>query len=608
MRWAKLNRKEPTYKPIISFDIETANENKEFILAVFYFEGGSKTFYTKEDCQTFLDSRFCRKHHLFATNTAFDFLGLFMDIPDKWQVLERNGAIYGFTYYQSYNPQAEQPLKNPIKCYDTLRLIPASVEQLGKLIGIPKSEKPSFLGERPQTREQWQELQAYCERDAEVTYKTVTEILYPYLQKWKIPLKYTTASLALSLIENHFLDGKSFFQEDERTQEFVRQSYYGGLTMNFKRGLFDKSISYDVNSLYPTVMCKPLPDPNSYKYYETGTLYNISKYMGVSHVKVTAPKNMYIPILPYKQNGKLILPTGTFSGVWTHAHLEYALNHGYIIHEVYEQVIYRKTTTFLKSFIETLYRERQEYQKIGSPLEKMSKLMMNSAYGKFAFNHKNCNQIIHARQFKPEIHMKDGNLPIPLWNNTFFAVTYDMEKPPRYVFSIFSSYITSYAQLHMQEYLQNPFIQKHVHYIDTDSLHLNVRTDKLPLSSTLGDFKEETISENVLYIKPKMYETQEKFKCKGLKLNKKKEIQDILQGKKIEQIRFVKFRTALRSQEHHKFGKLVPNQLLTIEKTVSLEDDKRVWKSTFSPFEIQDSTAPSVSLTQTITNEQKSNS
>jgi hypothetical protein len=88
-----------------------------------------------------------------------------------------------------------------------------------------------------------------------------------------------------------------------------------------------------------------------------------------------------------------------------------------------------------------------------------------------------------------------------------------------------------------------------------------------------------------------MYST-EKPKCKGIRFSKDNaptEFLNILHGGKIHQDRFVKLRTALRSNDEHKFGKLKPNQIIPIEKSCDLEDTKRKWTKKFDLLGQQDS-------------------
>ena len=88
----------------------------------------------------------------------------------------------------------------------------------------------------------------------------------------------------------------------------LRDAFFGGQTEPFKliynlKNLNQKGKYIDVCSLYPTVMCydefpigkpKIISKPN---YYD-------KEWFGLVYCKVLPPRNLYIPVLPYKQKTK----------------------------------------------------------------------------------------------------------------------------------------------------------------------------------------------------------------------------------------------------------------------------------------------------------------
>jgi hypothetical protein len=96
----------------------------------------------------------------------------------------------------------------------------------------------------------------------------------------------------------------------------IKKSYYGGITESYKPGGFNIR-SYDVNSLYPSVMYKcemPIGIP---KYF----LGNISliddETFGFFKVKVRAPLHINKPTLPKKIKTSKGLRTTFPVGTWT---------------------------------------------------------------------------------------------------------------------------------------------------------------------------------------------------------------------------------------------------------------------------------------------------
>lgn len=583
----RIKEKRITYKDIMGFDIETAGKKNEFVLACFYTEKIQVYFDTIEDVIQFLDSERVRKYTIFATNLAFDFLGTFWEHADRWKINERNGVIYSFTWYQHKGTR----LKNPINFYDTLRIYPASVEQLGKLVNLPKLPHPKSFARRPKNTYEKIELIEYCMNDAKITYLFVKTILQPILEKYNIPMKSTIGSIALhDYRRNH--QPFSFFQETEEKRQMAFASYYGGRTETYKRGLFKNVTCLDINSLYPSAMRNTMPNPNrSYK-VKVSSLKYITHYEGVSEVLVEVPY-MKIPPLPYKKNGKLIFPTGTFWGFYNHNELRNAMKYGVRILDIKQSLIYPHTTYLFKSFVEKHYTERLTYQQQKNPLQVIEKNILNNLYGKFAFNYKKTSSIVPAHAFEYDKYVKDDALLVPLCDNKFISVELPSAEPPSYSFPILSSYITSYARITMYEYLvqtQNKLIAT-----DTDSIFLHDYQNDIETSNEVGRMKVEDgyPVEKGYFVRPKMYCTH-KPKCKGVKFSDDKEEREeqfmhMLDGKPIKQERFVKYRTALRSKTHHTQGILTPNYILESEKECNLEDTKRVWSHLFQPFEMETS-------------------
>lgn len=583
------------HKKVLGFDIETKDNTNDFVLATVYCDEFEKVFYTKEALITFCNSKLIRNYTVYATNLAFDFLGSFFKNSNRWSMNERNGTIYSFTWYQI---NKEGKLVKPVNFYDTLRIVPFSVEKLGKMLQIPKMAHPKAFGREPENKEEIKELVEYCMNDSKITQQFITQLVHPILTKYNLKLKQTIGGIALAdWRTNH--QPFTLFPESEKCRDFAFKAYYGGRTETFKRGTFNNVFCFDINSLYPSAMLDDIPNPNRSREIKNGSFYNINQYEGVSEVTVSVP-DMYIPPLPLRKDGKLLFPTGTFKGYYTHIELRNAIKYGVTILEIGEQLIYPKTFPFFKSFVEQHYKERREYQKEKSPLQLLEKLIMNNLYGKFAFNYKNTDSIIPAHEFDFQKHVENATYLHPCTNNTFMSVKGEGIRPPIYAFPIFSAYITAKARIIMYEYLQNPLLKHKLIATDTDSIFLNHYNGEIQETTKLGGMKLEEgyPIEKGIFIRPKMYKT-EKVKCKGVQFRSigKRTLtesmnlifDDILAGKEVTQKRFIKLRSALRSNNKHKFGLLLPNQVIEISKTLDLEDTKREWNKPFNPLETQDS-------------------
>ena len=135
--------------------------------------------------------------------------------------------------------------------------------------------------------------------------------------------------------------------------------------------------------LYPSVMLNEFPLSSSVKSVPFPLLKFINMYEGVTECEVMTPKNMNIPLLPLRIDGKLKFPIGNFKGVWNNVELRKALSIGYKIRPI-KQIIYTETFKPFDTFVNAFYNKRLEFKKENNAMELVMKLILNSLYGKFA--------------------------------------------------------------------------------------------------------------------------------------------------------------------------------------------------------------------------------
>jgi hypothetical protein len=93
-----------------------------------------------------------------------------------------------------------------------------------------------------------------------------------------------------------------------KTDQFIRKGYFGGGTDYYKQYITNAKY-YDINSLYPTAMSKPMPN-EIIKYYDNMNNIKLNDFFGFCLAEIYCPKNMLRPLLPYRYEGKTIYPTG----------------------------------------------------------------------------------------------------------------------------------------------------------------------------------------------------------------------------------------------------------------------------------------------------------
>jgi len=598
---------------MFGFDIETHGSNNEFYMGgLFSEEHGYKAFYNKEEMQDELmkNKIYQGNTYIVATNLGFDFNGTFFN-SKYWNdtKLIHSGSQMILASYKN------KKSKQKIKFIDTLNFAKLSVANMGKILGLPKLEQPACLGRLPKNEYEKRELEIYNRRDCEVSYYFM-KFLQEAFAKLGGNTKLTIASTSMDIFRRKYL--RRPIQKEKETikgeniNNIIFESYYGGRTEAFKRGHIKNMKLYDINSLYPSVMRKQYPNPNSVRIEKKNcSIDKIKEFEGVSTLTITTPTDLRYPLLPRRcdKTKKLTFPLGTFKGTFTHIEIRKALEIGYKINKIHKTVWYKKTFYPFRDFVKDMYNLRLKYKEQGNPLELSVKLIMNSLYGKFASKHMNDTQFFNKSlmsdeelvQFEnlPKIDdkLKDGRKEIVMHDDDTGMITEKSICKSSFVFPILASYTTAYARLLLYDYLT----KYEALYCDTDS----IVTDKtIPESNKLGAMKlEYDILEGVI-VKPKMYyfkvpvsksfPTGEVIKLKGVpkvlldnktKSKKKLSINDfifIMEGGIVTYDKFAKLKESVRRG-------FLPNSVQEVRKSLSLEDTKREWLGVFNRFNLQDS-------------------
>jgi len=578
---------------IYGFDIETHDDNRGFVMASLYYDENNKwTFYDKQELINFFKTKRFWNSIIVASNLAFDFFGTFFNREEckNFDLLFRGSELlYARTYIRnksfhkkSYTGSRRGEDKGSrgkrLVFLDTFNYCKMSVERLGRIIGVAKLSKPDFLGLMPSCPDEWQELADYNMRDSEIS-KKYLKFLYEAFEELGATPKLTIASTAMSLFKNKYLNDDVYFRHEADELLEIFNAYYGGRTEVFERGNIKDHNYYDFNSLYPAVMeSEEFPNPNSKRITFKNTVHYINKYHGCSDVTIHCPSMPY-PLLPLRHEGKLLFPTGTFKGWYSHVELREAVSNGYTIKEVHKTYYYKENCRPFRQYVNDLYERRMKYKSEGNPMEQVAKLLLNSLYGKFG------QKFVDRDNWQPfnltleELH-KLSNFEIV---GDYIRVKKPFTTPSAFCIPIWALHVTAYGRIKMHRAMKEC---KPV-YVDTDSL---LTECELPESRSLGMLKKEMRIDCGIIVKPKMYalvdsEGNDHVRIKGIakRLNFL-EFNGFLANPKITYDKFMKFKESVRRG-------FVPNELCEITKQLTLEDEKRVWEKPFNFGERQTSTA-----------------
>ena len=542
-------RKIPTIPKFIIFDIETLlidNVHKPYLYAMY---DGSKTYSWFTDQPYELFNRLLRSkykgYNVYAHNLSkfdivfiFKYLSYLNNRGYKISILMRDQIIISISIIKR-----SENIK--ITILDSYLILPTSLSKLSKQFQVenPKLIEPVFIGEgydnykmndlSHYTKEIekindfniWKDkIEKYCITDCISLYQVIYKFRELIIDKFNIDiLNYPTIpSLAFAIYRQHYLH-KNIPITTGKIFDFIKESFTGGRTDMYRPNALNKDIyCYDVNSLYPYVMSENKYPIGPIIQFEGDPTILEDKYW-IGDVDVSTKEDMFIPPIQLHYNIsskaggiRTISPNGSFNIKLNSIEYEsykefynYKINSGYLFDKDY----------IFTDIIKFLYNLRTQYPK-SDPMNYISKLLMNSLFGRFAMrNFKNKFNFFNRDDlFKM---LENENIEVINYidlNESLFINYIDnsaLEKESKTSISIASA-VTAYARSYMFNIIKDNL--DHIYYSDTDSLYLDKPLNKDLISSTeLGKLKLEYIFKDSVYIGPKIYAgitTDNKYICK----------------------------------------------------------------------------------------------
>jgi hypothetical protein len=324
----------------------------------------------------------------------------------------------------------------------------------------------------------------------------------------------------------------------------IKKSYYGGRVEVFK-SYAENIFIYDVVSLYPYTMLNELPIGCINK----STDINLDNYFGFCYATVNVPKGIIAPILPFRKNdGKLIYPTGSWSGWYTSEILKMARDSQNVQIEVHSGYKMDKSKELFKEFVEKYTQMKIKAEKEGNNvLRTIIKLILNSLYGRFGLKYDpykidfvdstKANQIsINHDVFERldididkniefiKYSTQPSNLLKELNRDEYNKLKIKTDLDANYVVRALTiaAMIPSYGSILMNPFLNNP--DNPCYYTDTDSTYYKYPLEDKYVGNELGKFSFKGKAKRAYFISPKTYclimeDDTVIIKCKGLKNN-----------------------------------------------------------------------------------------
>ena len=338
--------------------------------------------------------------------------------------------------------------------------------------------------------------------------------------KWSLNINDypTLPSLSFAIFRAHYLKDNNIIQISGQIYNDIKQSYTGGavdmyIPFNDKN---EKIYSYDVNSLYPSIMKNSLMPVSNIHYFEGDIRSFDPEAFGYFYCKIKTPDQLNHPILQIhiKTNDGLrtVAALGSYEDMIFSYEMDNAIKLGYKF-EILRGYTFKGEIIFEK-IISDLYNLRKQYPKT-EPMNYIAKILMNSLYGRFGMvdsfpdsiiiNKKELNSFLDKFSSSIiDIIDLDAQYLIQIKSIDNIDTLLDNSNENHNINIAIASAITSYSRIFMSQFKNNSNYK--LFYSDTDSISNNKPlVDSLVNISELGKLKLENIADKAIFLAPKVY-------------------------------------------------------------------------------------------------------
>ena len=414
------------------------------------------------------------------------------------------GVFYSIEIFFDVTPKKV----NKVIIYDSLKLLPFPVKKIAEDFHLPiKKGEIDYKKYRKVGYKLTKEEVEYIKNDVTIVAMALESMFDNDLTKM------TIGSNALKIYKGMTKKFDRFYPVlPTPVDENIRKSYRGGFTFlnkKYKDKIVYNETVLDVNSLYPYVLSsKILPFGNPIFYegkYKNSSLYPLYIQCISCSFKLKTGK---IPTIQLKHSLKF-LPNEYIESTDGEIYTLYLTNIDLkLFLENYDvsDITYHCGWKFKgQAGLFTKYVEKWSLEKINAKKDKnyamyiISKLLLNSLYGKFAKNPKQRSKIPY---------LEDGILK---FNTSEIEETRGLYIPVGSFVTSYAREITIRASLKIKEYSMNHYADDLYIYSDTDSIHVcNLSDDELKElvnidDYKLGYFKIEEKARRGKYIRQKCY-------------------------------------------------------------------------------------------------------
>lgn len=206
---------------------------------------------------------------------------------------------------------------------DTWTWLPMELESIAPQVGLVKFNMPKSTA----SDIDWQR---YCMRDAEIVYHVVSRLCKFITQQGLGNWQPTGAGMAMATWRHKFLSHKVLVHDDTEALECERLAMYTGRAEAWRHGKLGIGTwtEVDLRNAYLTIAATTsLPRK---LHMSTGRITN-SQYRELRerfNVLCYADIQTDVPVLPYRDDGRILWPIGIFSGWYWDAEIDAAISYG----------------------------------------------------------------------------------------------------------------------------------------------------------------------------------------------------------------------------------------------------------------------------------------
>lgn len=425
-------------------------------------------------------------------NMKYDSGALLYHLPRKilYQLWETNKTEFGDIKYE-YIPHKLLRLKkgkNKVSFWDISQFYKMSLDKAAKkYLNKSKLETKTKNFTESYVKRTWKHISKYCIQDAVLT-KELGEYLVNKLDEFGITASalYSCASISFRYFcdNSKIITSWEYWKYQRELLQFACDAYRGGKFEVTIRGQFTAH-EYDITSAYPYEIANLLDTSNAY--ITRGRNYENQAHYGFIRCYIDNSKGYYLPCGPVLKNGICFYPAGKFFLTVTKQEFDYMRSIGVHLEilDAYWLFIARKRYPYRET-IHKLFKIKDSYKGKDAMLYYVSKIVMNSFYGK-------CVQVIE--DYTGQLNAGMG------WNPIYGAI------------------ITANTRIRVTE-IQN-IMKSDCLAVHTDSVFVKNPIPKSYIKKELGAF-EHVITGSGILIACGMYQIGDECAFKGFKPNKLK--------------------------------------------------------------------------------------